>query len=665
MKISFTGKYKSLSNFECELSGLSIITGKNGKGKSQFLELFRSQRADDKPLEFKIEPAIDPRDIKIDGLDFLTPILMNRDSWQNAVNGLQTLMNRVRGTFWDFIDIVWKQEIDIDDLQPGDLLKIFQNTDNAIQFLDRVYYDLYNKLGAFSSHYNSEDPENHFLKHCEDLVSELRDLKNSIQIYHLAAERNGKNIRDLKYDDFGNLPIDPKLISRANLFSTNFQEILYNYYKQRHDNLYLQFLEQHFDDKRTSIPDDEFLANNPPPEIKINELFERHHIPYYIQSIDIRFFSRNVSYGFWFVNKFTNEEVAFEALSSGEKVIVGLILKVFNAYYFGNDLSFPKLLILDEPDAHLHPQMSKLLIDVLEESFIKEFGMNIIMTTHSPSTVAVAPEKALFVIENYPITTIKKTTKDEALKILTDSIPTLSIDYKNHRQIFVEGDNDRYFFQTLYNKYQLEAKLPHELYFIAFPSGIGNSGAVAKTIESLKEAGNKTCYGVVDWDTKNVSTDRIQVHGEGKRYSIENYLFDPIYLAALFIKDGGNHGVYKELGFSDSYDEHSIGGESAERLQEIADWMIGKIVTKYPQLQRETETTHVAYKNGIVLEYPTWLLTHSGHDLVTKLKTVFPSLNNPKIDDNTLYKKLTDLIAKCYPFVPKDTISMLEAISEK
>lgn len=49
----------------------------------------------------------------------------------------------------------------------------------------------------------------------------------------------------------------------------------------------------------------------------------------------------------------------------------------------------PRLLLIDEPDAHLHPDKQERLIEALERA-ARDFGTQIILTTHSPNIVRAA-----------------------------------------------------------------------------------------------------------------------------------------------------------------------------------------------------------------------------------------------------------------------------------
>lgn len=53
----------------------------------------------------------------------------------------------------------------------------------------------------------------------------------------------------------------------------------------------------------------------------------------------------------------------------------------------------PMLLLVDEPDSHLHPTAQERLVQVLAKA-AKQFGTQVILTTHSPSVVRALPPDA-------------------------------------------------------------------------------------------------------------------------------------------------------------------------------------------------------------------------------------------------------------------------------
>lgn len=184
----------------------------------------------------------------------------------------------------------------------------------------------------------------------------------------------------------------------------------------------------------------------------INNLFKRFNFDYF-EMLDpfpsdksrngqIRFLGRN------------DEIVEYNALSSGEQMIVKFIIWAMGRDIRGNRIN---TMLLDEPDSHLHPTMCKMMIEILSEiSKDKEnggSGIRIIMTTHSPSTVAFAPEGSLYVMEKDESNNriIRPITIETAVNILSDGIFTfekvmsqftIAANTEKRNLLFVEGKSD-------------------------------------------------------------------------------------------------------------------------------------------------------------------------------------------------------------------------------
>jgi ABC-type cobalamin/Fe3+-siderophores transport system ATPase subunit len=74
----------------------------------------------------------------------------------------------------------------------------------------------------------------------------------------------------------------------------------------------------------------------------------------------------------------------------------------------------PKIMLIDEPDAHLHPDKQERLIEALERAS-KEFETQIILTTHSPHIArAASPDTKLVWMNNGAV----KTNDDDAIRRL-------------------------------------------------------------------------------------------------------------------------------------------------------------------------------------------------------------------------------------------------------
>ena len=97
------------------------------------------------------------------------------------------------------------------------------------------------------------------------------------------------------------------------------------------------------------------------------------------------------------LNREGAQGIAFSELSSGESKLMALSLLVFKAQ---RNYVPPRVLLLDEVDASLHPSMIERMIHVIQTLFIAKYGMKVILATHSPTTVALSPEDSIFVISN-------------------------------------------------------------------------------------------------------------------------------------------------------------------------------------------------------------------------------------------------------------------------
>ncbi len=112
----------------------------------------------------------------------------------------------------------------------------------------------------------------------------------------------------------------------------------------------------------------------------------------------------------------------FDQLSSGEKVLLALTLTIFEAE---NGNEFPALVLLDEVDASLHPSMTYALLQTLKTAFV-ENGVQVILATHSPSTIAMSDEACLFSISrDDSCHKITKETSRSAMDIVSEGFATL------------------------------------------------------------------------------------------------------------------------------------------------------------------------------------------------------------------------------------------------
>lgn len=231
-------------------------------------------------------------------------------------------------------------------------------------------------------------------------------------------------------------------------------------------------------------------------------------------------------------------EISSADLSTGEKVLMSLALAIYNT---GGDLGKPDVLLIDEPDAGLHPSMSKMMVKVLKEHIVQENNIHTVISTHSPTTVIASEGIAIYQLIRGNSTPTKIPIQD-AVELLSSDIPFLRISNERRRQIFVESKYDVIYYELLTNIYGRLETLPAEPIFIpARTSNGSNCTDVIDVVNNLYSNGNEQIYGIIDWDLNNSPTNRVLVLGHGERYAIENFLLDPLLMGILMIREKNSY----------------------------------------------------------------------------------------------------------------------------
>ena len=123
-------------------------------------------------------------------------------------------------------------------------------------------------------------------------------------------------------------------------------------------------------------------------------------------------------------NRTTGAQYEPSSLSSGERVLMALCLASFNQYLRRHR---PKLLLLDELDALLHPSMVTALVETLKRIFVSQ-GTKVMMTSQSAMTVAALEEADIFrVVRTGRDVKVSPTTKYEAINELSEGLATVDM----------------------------------------------------------------------------------------------------------------------------------------------------------------------------------------------------------------------------------------------
>lgn len=431
----------------------------------------------------------------------------------------------------------------------------------------------------------------------------------------------------------------------------NISTIVNLYINRLHDNKYNKWRKNEEEEDVVYWTDEEFILRfGQRPWIIINEILN--------DTFDGKFQfnvpdeqSKSYSYQAQLIQSNNQQPITIESLSSGEKTLLWLALTLFNCQYYDTELAnTPKLLLLDEPDAFLHPKMVIKMYKVLE-SFKNNFNSIIVITTHSPTTVALAPDNSVFVVSNNSISLV---SKDEGISELLDGITQISINPENRRQVFVESQYDADIYQAIYGKLAGNScidpqislhfvssgpKMPDQQLkekakqifgiddtqkldeFVVAVNGIGSCSHVEGAVESLRANGSTTAKGIIDWDTKNTSKEHITVFAENDAYSIENVVLDPICILLLLHTGQPDKFTMTEICGEDINWSEWLENDSL--LQVSIDKFLLKVLNKK---NKKNYTLHYISSDKKLLSDTDYLMM-KGHELEELVKKAYPQLN--------------------------------------
>ena len=423
ISLKLTSRYKSLQEgFEWnDIPAFAVITGVNGVGKTQLLEVIkgRSERPDSHGRTLQII-----RDISTSKGPENLIFSENASQKGLSLNGL--------------IEYVHNSDQRL--LSLRNLDQYIRNCQNNINSWRQQYTQTTDKVARLQL-------ENNIRSH-EDEIRSYQNEKFNVCIFAYdeelkrIARKLGKEVEELSEDEIRQLAIDNfeslTTVDELTRFLSN--------ENQRYMRRVTYLTEIHQREEA------DLLAAQERPYQTINRIFRQYGFDYFDMlnpfpvdgklNGEIRFQGKG------------GEIVDYNSLSSGERAIVQFVIWSYGQDFRGNRLN---TMVLDEPDAHLHPSMCKMMVEIFSEMSAKKEigggGIRIIITTHSPSTVAFTPEGSLFVMQREADNkrSIRPTTSEDAVEILSDGIFTFSRAMSQFTQlsssqkqnlVFVEGKTD-------------------------------------------------------------------------------------------------------------------------------------------------------------------------------------------------------------------------------
>lgn len=346
-------------------------------------------------------------------------------------------------------------------------------------------------------------------------------------------------------------------------------------------------------------------------------------------------------------------------LSGGERVVIAMATNLYGAETAPGPKQFPRLMLFDEVDAPLHPSLAKNLVTTLQAIF-KKTGSCCILTTHSPSTVAMTPTKNLFEINVKP-REVKAVSREKAIHFLTSGLLTVT---ESTRFIFCEAKADSQIYQALFNFLKDKEKILLVPNLIFMPTSDeknekgGGKDQVKQWVEKLSTSPAIKVGGIIDRDADNVESKNIFVLN---RYAVENYLLDPLLVVGVMLNLSVRPPFLTTV--FERMEAAEIRTIPAIEKQKIVNEFTKFLESKRPELAKEyAEKFEVRYLDGTVLELPTWLREVRGHDLMKFYKAaIHTTFLNENIFSGT-YEKLTKMLTDVLPeYIPVDLKELLES----
>lgn len=438
-----------------------------------------------------------------------------------------------------------------------------------------------------------------------DVASSVRNL----------IKLSSKKFMDLTEND-AFLYLEGKTTREDNIFFSHIAMKFKSYHTKKVRNEFKEF--QNRVKKQTSIAflsDDQFQEKfGPPPWDLVNHVLLKSGLPYTINSPEGM--EEQSEFVVKLFDKDRHVEIGINDLSTGEKVLMSLALAIYN---FDEDDVKPDCLLLDEPDAPLHPEFSKRMIDVLYETVFKRAGVNVVMTTHSPTTVAVAPYGSVFLADggSKPLAPVSAA---DALEVLADGIPNLRVNVERRRQVFVEGQNDVQYYSRVYEAIRCFPAFEFDFdpVFLEPHGRTPNCEDAVRLAKSMFDAGGDNVRALIDYDLVNEEKHPVYIFGEGSRYSIENFILDPIYVFLALVKFRKLRFIDAGISSVDFYPNAQFLQDAD--LQKVIDWTLGRVNL----LGAEKVTSTLV--GGHSVRYPRVFLEKRGHDYEGALRQAFPEL---------------------------------------
>ncbi|CRM14808.1 recombination protein F [Pseudomonas sp. 31 E 6] len=650
--LTFLNPYKSIKSLEpISLPGLVVLTGVNGSGKTHLLTAIKSGL-----VRSSVAPNPD-EDIRIYDSSNIIPLDKGVFDSYSHMSQRYNLFEHMK-SFREANYPALREEV----RSVGVPESYASSLDKLGKLTKELFLEGFEDKGQAEANWGRYQFS--LKRHAEMIMNQTFHLNGDEdwrkRMRRIAAESPDSFLFSSSRDFHGNAAL---LWGTIDPFQQEFAQVFVTYRRLLHENAMYKSFPPPINEYNEYLEPHEFIeAYGAPPWEFVNQILEASHLSFKVDSPPLH---ENSPYEPKLTKIATGIEMRFQDLSSGEKVLMSFALCLYNAKENRQEKTFPTLLLLDEVDAPLHPSMAVSLLATIKNILVDDRHVAVIMTTHSPSTVALAPDESIYVMD-LSASRILKVSKSEALSILTSGVPTLSIFFDGRRQVFVESHSDARLYDSLYQRYKHVLKSERSLTFIEVgrTSSDGhekNAGCdqVIRLVDTLSNSGNKSVFGLVDWDGERPSNDRVHVLSPGLRDGIENLLFDPVLLMTLLLRENLGFLIEKDL-ISKDDNYLTIHSWDNARWQKHID-ILQEYVLAVP-LADNDELIYIEYVSGLILQVRKDYLHLDDHELETQIFNRFGFLMPRKKGGGLKQYVVDTVLTECPQLLPKDFLLTLERL---
>jgi energy-coupling factor transporter ATP-binding protein EcfA2 len=532
LKLLFKKPYLSIKDLpEIELPAFSIITGINGSGKSHLLQAISKGDIEIAGLEKK------KNSIRLFDWNSFLPVVgesanphtsfQNRSKAIEQICGIRANATRLLVAFFAQRNLKGPEQLAdgewLSSVSEEKIREVLLNSNQAGVPLAAL------SINQFVTHFLQvrENALRQFKTHLGQLGTLTQTLEARISPEH-------PNL--LSMDDEHLRESFPLQWAASDMLQLQFANWFTAWHAAWEYNRINRYYFEKGDLDRKWMTDDQFrIQYGPEPWDLTNKVLQEAGVRYRFNKPDNTLETLHENFQLSLTDPTDGSTISTQNLSPGEKIFLAVTLLLYQTEQLAVLTQLPSVILLDEVDAPLHPSLTRALIHILNTELVERCGTAIIMTTHSPSTVALAPANTVYEMVRHP-RHLRPIKPSAASQILSSGFVSIS---PPDVIVITESGGDIEYYEPLYQALLRGDKIVTHppLKFIPASRSVvdkasGGNTQVRTWAGKLAGLGIARFRGLIDKDA-GVSGDKVIT--VINRYSFENYLFDPLTLFAYLV----------------------------------------------------------------------------------------------------------------------------------